>query len=187
MDLSGFQAAQHENVSASGPGSWKAKASDPVPKIKRGPRSAYTKASGKQLESLIEAFMNKGLSVDKAAKRANLPRSTAYRFIRRYLDNPDTGLSEMLESTPKRKKPERHLTQEHTEFILSLIASQATLTVESIHKALKEKFQGLAVSKSTIYTHIWKECRLSLKRIVKIPQSRIGSSVIDERFNWVDA
>ncbi|KAG0330742.1 hypothetical protein BG004_002004 [Podila humilis] len=37
------------------------KSSDQVPKIKRSPRSAFTKASEKQHELLMDAFMNKGL------------------------------------------------------------------------------------------------------------------------------
>ncbi|KAF9159411.1 hypothetical protein DFQ26_006580, partial [Actinomortierella ambigua] len=91
----------------------------------------------------------------------------------------------MLKNASRSRKPENQLTQEHTEFILSLVTSQATLTVKSIiHQVLKGRFHDFSVSESKVYTHMQRKYRLSFKRIVKIIQN---TDVIVERCSWVAA
>ncbi|KAF9966602.1 hypothetical protein BGZ73_000950, partial [Actinomortierella ambigua] len=115
--------ASHSNLSEE-------RTSDHAPILKHRVRTVYAKASERQLESLIEVYMNRGLSIRQAAQQVGLPTATAFRYIQKYSDDPNATLSEMLGSVHKTRKPGRQLTQEHTEFILSLIDDQATLTVE---------------------------------------------------------
>ncbi|KAF9148340.1 hypothetical protein DFQ26_002415, partial [Actinomortierella ambigua] len=158
MDLGDFHSVQQAQVQSalsvgsgsSADGSHESASNtvpDPAPKPKRGPRAAYTKVSEKQLESLIGAFMNMNLTIDQAAKHANLSKSTAYRFLQKYQGDPDAELSELLMRAPTTtRRPDKKLTQEHTEFILTLVESQPLITVEGIHEALIKRFPELSVS-----------------------------------------
>jgi hypothetical protein len=108
-------------------------------------------------------------SVPKCAKACMIPRSTEYEL--RDLWNESDGTVDPGGCKKKNPKSEdekkvrkaRKLDEEYTDFIVSLIDADPTITLELLKEELVVKFQNLIISVSGLHKHVSLKCALSPK------------------------
>lgn len=76
------------------------------------------------------------------------------------------------------------LSQKHMDFMKSLVAEDASITLDIMLKSLRTHFSDLEVSATTVHNFATKVCKLSLKRISKWPARRSLEDIKDQRYEW---
>ncbi|KAG0755266.1 hypothetical protein G6F24_011945 [Rhizopus arrhizus] len=114
--------------------------------------------------------LKEGCLVPEAAKKASIPRSTAYR---------------MWNEFNERDGP-RILIEEHTQLLIKYIDSNAAPTVDLAHDELCKAFPGLRSSVNAVYKHMRTKCNLSLKRAEILCEERDSDTTIRKRKLYIE-
>ncbi|KAL1931697.1 hypothetical protein VTP01DRAFT_9840 [Rhizomucor pusillus] len=143
-------------------------------------KRAYTLYSDQDKVRFFKLMFDKVLSASAAAKQLGIHVRTAQRWAIQYEKDPDSIFK-------KRKKNgcPRILTEEHKKVILEYVGENPSVVLEQLMERLHQKFEGLKVSKSTLYEFVKTQCNLTLKKARFQPVDRNSEAKIQERLDWV--
>ncbi|ORE12625.1 hypothetical protein BCV71DRAFT_280559 [Rhizopus microsporus] len=116
-----------------------------------------------------------GLSLRKAAAQLSIPHSTAQSWKKKY---------EMGEDVLKEKKEAGRpaiLNEEHQKYLLDLVDDNPFLVLDQMMESLTSQFEGLEISKTSLYNFVKKECKISVKRAYFYLQNRNSLEKLRER------
>ncbi|KAI7861277.1 hypothetical protein BDF14DRAFT_1739780 [Spinellus fusiger] len=85
-----------------------------------------------------------------------------------------------------KKKVGRHkiLSDEHKVFLLQKYGDDPQATVQETMESLISQFEGLKVSKTTVYEFMTKDCALTMKKAHFEPKERNSDQSIKKRYDW---
>lgn len=78
------------------------------------------------------------------------------------------------------------LIEEHTQFLIKYIDSNAASTVDLAHDELCRAFPGLKISVNAVYKHMRMKCNLSLKRAEILREERDSDTIIRKRKLYIE-
>jgi len=81
---------------------------------------------------------------------------------------------------------EGKLTEAHTQFLIDYIDKHPTSILEDIRQKLCGTFTGLSISVSALHRQLVQKCRLTLKKLEKLPAARNADRVINLRKEKVE-
>ncbi|KAI7876057.1 hypothetical protein K492DRAFT_115921, partial [Lichtheimia hyalospora FSU 10163] len=111
--------------------------------MKRGP---YKQHSNSDKEKMFFLIYKKGMTTGKAAAQLQIPRRTAYNWVKRDQEDPSD------EVQPKKTKGSRKaiLTEIHEQHIISFVDDNPSAPLDDMMASLTQQFEGLSVSKTTV-------------------------------------
>ncbi|GAB5585887.1 hypothetical protein Unana1_00787 [Umbelopsis nana] len=117
----------------------------------------YSKYSEHTRKLVIDYYVEKLCSAAAAGRHYNVERKTAQRWIKAFKEqqNRRLALAEDIDETSdndaaKQRGKQRILGQEHKDFLVNFIDDHPTAVLEQAMESLKEQFEGLTVSKSSL-------------------------------------
>ncbi|KAL1935749.1 hypothetical protein VTP01DRAFT_4889 [Rhizomucor pusillus] len=128
----------------------------------------------------FKLLFEKCLSASAAAKKLDTHVCTAQRWAKQYEKDPDS----IFEQRKKYGRP-RIVNEEHKRVILEHLDKNPSAVLEQLMERLLQRFEGLKVSKSTVYDFVRAQCNLSLKKARFQPVDRNSEDKIQERLDWV--
>ena len=143
-------------------------------------KRAYTLYTVQDKVRFFKLMFEKVMSVSAAAKQLGIHVRTAQRRAQMYKTDPDS-----IFIKHKKTGRSRILRDKHKQVILEYIDENLSAVWEQVMERLLQRFQGLRVSKSTIYNFVRIECNLSLKNAQLQPVDRNSEEKIQKRFDWV--
>ncbi|KAL1934729.1 hypothetical protein VTP01DRAFT_6911 [Rhizomucor pusillus] len=115
-----------------------------------------------------------------------LPRNSWISTFVRLKDGPSSMRIPIASSRSVKKNGRpRILGEEHKRVILEYVDKNPSAVLEQLMERLLQRFEGLKVSKSTVYDFVRKQCNLSLKKARFQPVDRNSGAKIQERLDWV--
>ena len=78
------------------------------------------------------------------------------------------------------------LFEEHTQFLIKYIDSNAASTVDLAHDELCKAFPGLRILVNAVYKHMRTKCNLSLKRAEILHEERDSDATIRKRKLYIE-
>ncbi|KAG1206726.1 hypothetical protein G6F35_011149 [Rhizopus arrhizus] len=123
----------------------------------------YKSYSLAQIAGFIHSLQKEGCLVPEAAKKASIPRSTAYRMWNEFNESG-----------------------KHTQFLIKYIDSNAASTVDLAHDELCKAFPGLRILVNAVYKHMRTKCNLSLKRAEILHEERDSDATIRKRKLYIE-
>src|ERR1700722_15719781 len=78
------------------------------------------------------------------------------------------------------------LTGAHTQFLIDYIKKHLNSILEDIRQKLCETFTGMCISVSALHRHLVQKCRVTLKKLEKLPAARNADRVINLRKEKVE-
>ncbi|KAG0170256.1 60S ribosomal protein L25 [Apophysomyces sp. BC1034] len=123
-------------------------------------KRVYTTYTDHDKERFFKLMIEKVLSASATAKQLGIHVRLAQRWALQYEKNPDSIFK-------KRKNPNRPciFNDGHNTFILEYIDENKSIVLEQLVERLLQRFEGLKVSKATLYRFVKNECNLSLKKL----------------------
>jgi transposase len=111
-----------------------------------------------------------GKTAKEAALLSGINIRTAQRYIKKYNDDEER----LLLVTGRKLRPWRKakLTEEHSQFLIYYIDEHPTAVLSDIRIALCEALPGLSISISALHRQLVQKCRLTLKKLQKLPAAR---------------
>jgi hypothetical protein len=85
----------------------------------------------------------------------------------------------------KKTGHKRILTEEHKQFLLKYIDENPSAVLIEVVESLVRNFEGLKVSRSTVYNFMTNQCNLSIKQAQFHPVERNSEEKIHQRYDWV--
>ncbi|KAL1931091.1 hypothetical protein VTP01DRAFT_10228 [Rhizomucor pusillus] len=143
-------------------------------------KRAYTLYTDQDKVRFFKLLFEKYLSASAAAKQLGIHVRTAQRWAKQYEKDPDS----IFEKRKKNGRP-RILSEEHKKVILGYIVENPSAILEQLMERLLQRFEGLKVSKSTVYDFVRTQCNLSRKKARFQPVDRNSEDEIQERLDWV--
>jgi transposase len=151
----------------------------------RSKRGSYDKISIQKREKAVEIYQNTiGISINKIAIQARLPKSTCYNIIKRY---EETG-SVMTKKRGGEKKGD--LDETHVAYLTRLLDEQDITTAKDLKTKMMEglgtttaDLSGLSVS--SIQRCIKANIGFSLKRKPRYPIQRNDEEILQKRYEFV--
>ena len=135
----------------------------------------YIKTDDATRRTLCEAIY-RGSILNEAALTLGIPKQTAQRIYKRYLD------FEGFAAKPRGGDKRSLLTQDHLEFIQEIIDGDATITLLAIQEQL-HAVTGLIVGITTIHNAI-AGFNYSFKRLTRRASASLTAERIEERRNY---
>jgi hypothetical protein len=131
----------------------------------------------------FEEFIQKKIELDKpytfVGNLVGIEERTAQRMWKGY---KEAGVPmEIPIKEMKKRGRKKILTDEHTAFIINYLDENPITTLDGLSKSLFKEFGGLKLANSTLYNHIQKECRYSLKRARKMMDKKNAEQTLDKR------
>ncbi|CEG71153.1 hypothetical protein RMATCC62417_06936 [Rhizopus microsporus] len=130
--------------------------------VERTTLRSNRKYTNSDKERFFFSMYEQGLSLRKAAAQLSIPHSTAQSWKKKY---------EMGEDVFKRKegsgRPQDRpaiLNEEHQKYLLDLVDDNPSLVLDQMMESLTSQFEGLEISKTSLYNFVKKECKISVKR-----------------------
>ncbi|KAG1046675.1 hypothetical protein G6F43_010849 [Rhizopus delemar] len=128
----------------------------------------------------FKLMFEKVLSASAAAKQLGIHVRSAQRWALQYEKDPD-GIFKKGKSSGR----PRILNDEHKRIILEWVDENPSIILEQLMEKLRQRFEGIQVSKTTLYRFMKNECNLSLKKAKFQPVDRNSEAKIQERFDWI--
>ena len=163
-----------------------------IPSIKNGPktvkkfkaRGSYRRYTTDQIEKLFDLVIEEGKTAKDAALITGINIRTAQHYIKRYNDDEERRL-------PTRRGNSRvahtsKLTEVHSQFLIDYIDKNPTSVLADIRQKLCDAFQGLSISISALHRHLVQKCKVTLKKLEKLPAARNTDRVIKLRKEKVE-
>ena len=148
-------------------------------------RGEYNRYSESQKQRFWQMVAEEGFSAYKAALLNDINLQTAYTWKKnwnRKIVDEQNGIFH----TPKKRGRKPLLTDEHREFLKNLVNEDATVTLAFLLEKLREAFDDVKASVSTIYNFITRICKFSLKRVSKWALRRSLDDVKEKRCEWAE-
>jgi transposase len=133
----------------------------------RGPSRPYT---AHQIEQLFDYVIEQGKTAKDAALLTGINIRTAQHYIKKY------NVDEERRLPVSGKKPgagrKAKLTESHSQFLIGCVDEHPEAVLSDIRRALCEAFPDLSIPISALHKHLVQKCRLTLKKLEKLPATR---------------
>ncbi|CAN3354855.1 Tc1/mariner-like transposase, DDE-like motif [Diutina catenulata] len=121
-------------------------------------RGRYVQPSPQQWDFFMYLMVDKGFSVNKAAKMCSIPKTTAYNWYNRFQTQGVVA--------SKKRGPKTKLTDEHMEYLNDVFKENCTTTLSTCVELLRARF-GVEVCTTTIHRHIVERLNMTCKTVSK--------------------
>jgi transposase len=142
----------------------------------RGPYRRYTEH---QIEQLFDYVIEQGKTAKEAALLTGINVRTAQHYIKTYNDDDERRLPVSGRKPGAGRKPK--LTDDHSQFLISYADEHPTAILLDIRQALCAAFPEVSISISTLHRHLIEKCKVTLKKLEKIPAARNSERVLKLR------
>src|ERR1700731_4176229 len=136
----------------------------------RKPRGPYRRYAAHQIERLFYYVIEQGKTAKDAALLTGINIRTAQHYIKNYNDDEERRLP------VSGRKPgaglKAKLTDCHSQFLILYVDEHPTAVLSNIRTALYEAFPELSISISALHRHLIQKCKLTLKKLEKLPAAR---------------
>ncbi|KAL1936709.1 hypothetical protein VTP01DRAFT_843 [Rhizomucor pusillus] len=143
-------------------------------------KRTYTLYTDQDKVRFFKLMFEKVLSASAVAKQLGIHVCTAQRWAKQYELVPDS----IFVKRKKNGRP-RILGEEHKKVILEYVDENPSAVLEQLMERLLQRFEGLEVSKTTVYDFVRTQCNLSLKKARFQPVDRNSEAKVQERLDWV--
>lgn len=140
----------------------------------------YTVYTDQDKVRFFKLMFEKVLSASAAAKQLGIHVRSAQRWALQYEKDPD-GIFKKGKSSGR----PRILNDKHKRIILEWVDENPSIVLEQLMEKLRQRFEGIQMSKTTLYRFMKNECNLSLKKAKFQPVDRNSEAKIQERFDWI--
>ena len=145
----------------------------------RKPRGPYRRYTGHQIEQLFDYVIEQGKTAKEAALLTGINTRTAQHYIKTYNDDDERRLPISGRKPGAGRKPK--LTEAHSQLLMCYVDEHPTAVLSDIRRALCEAFPELSISISALHRHLVQQCKLTLKKLEKIPAARNSERVLKLR------
>jgi transposase len=146
---------------------------------KRKTRGPYRRYSAHQIEQLFDYVIEQGKTAKEAALLTGINIRTAQHYIKKYNDDEERRLPISGRKPGAGRKPK--LTEGHSQFLIGYVDERPTAVLSDIRRALREAFPEISISISALHRHLVQKCKLTLKKLEKIPAARNSERVLKLR------
>ena len=146
---------------------------------KRKPRGSYRRYTAHQIEQLFDYVIEQGKTAKDAALLTEINIRTAQHYIKRYNNDEERRLPVSGRKLGTGRKAK--LTEAHSRFLVQYVDEHPTAVLSDIRIALCEAFPGLSISISALHRHLVQKCKLTLKKLQKLPAARNSDRVLKLR------
>jgi transposase len=150
----------------------------------RKPRRPYRRYTAHQIEQLFDYVIEQGKTAKDAALLTGINIRTAQHYIRRYNDDEERRLPVSGRKPGAGRKAK--LTACHSHFLIGYDDEHPAAVLSDITRALCEAFPDLSISISTLHRHLVQKCKLTLKKLEKLPAARNSDRVLRLRMAKVE-
>src|ERR1700730_11306927 len=150
----------------------------------RKPRGPYRRYTAHQIEQLFDYVIEQGKTAKDAALLTGINIRTAQRYIRKYNDDEERRLPVSGRKPGAGRKAK--LTECHSQFLIGYVHEHPTAVFSDIRRALCEAFPDLSISISALHRHLVQKCKLTRKKLEKLPAARNSDRVIRLRREKVE-
>lgn len=110
-------------------------------------------------------MQEEGCVVSEAAKKANVSRSASYRMWNEFNESGGRDLPGFQKKKKHTHKQDNRgwlpiLREEHTQFLVNYIDSNAASTVDLAYDELCKAFPGLEISVNAVYKYVRTKCNI---------------------------
>ena len=147
-------------------------------------RGCYRRYTPDQIEKLFDLVIEEGKTAKEAALITGINIRTGQHYIRKYNDDEEKRLPGIHRKP--RVGSRGKLTEAHSQFLIEYIDKNPTSVLVDIKEKLCEAFQGLSISVSALHKHLVHKCKVTLKRLEKLPAARNTDRVISLRKEKVE-
>lgn len=148
-------------------------------------RGLYKNYSEYQKECFWQMVIEEGSSAYKAALSNNINLRTAYTWKKnwnRKIFEEQNGIFR----TPKKRGRKPLLTDEHKEFLNDLVVEDVNFTLDSLSKRLRDTFDDVNASNSTIYNFATRVCNFSFINNTNSGARGKLVEVNEKRYEWAN-
>lgn len=131
------------------------------------------------MEKLFDLVIEEGKTAKEAALITGIIIRTAQHYIKKYNDDEERCLPGGC-SNPRVRNLGK-LTDAHSHFLMEYIDMHPTAVLADIRDKLCQTFQGLSISISTLHRHLVQKCKVTLKKLEKLPAARSTERVLKLR------
>ncbi|OZJ01575.1 hypothetical protein BZG36_05605 [Bifiguratus adelaidae] len=142
-------------------------------------RGCYRRYTPDQVEKLFDLVIEEGKTAKEAALITGINIRTAQHYIKKYNDDEEKRLPSIHRKPRVGRRGK--LTEAHSQFLIEYIDKNPTSVLVDIKEKLCEAFQGLSISVSALHKHLVHKCKVTLKRLEKLPAARNTDRVISLR------
>jgi transposase len=150
----------------------------------RKPRGPYRRYTAHQIEQLFDYVIEQGKTAKDAALLTGINIRTAQHYIRKYNDDEERRLPVSGRKPGAGRKAK--LTECHSHFLICYVDEHPAAILSDIGRALCEAFPDLSISISALHRHLVQKCRLTLKKLEKLPAARNSDRVLRLRREKVE-
>lgn len=140
----------------------------------------YAVYSDEDKTRFFHLFFSNCLKASAAARQLGIHFRAAQRWVKRYYEDPESIFEKKNKSGRR-----RILGEENKQFLLNYIDGDPSAVVNEVVASLKQNFEGLNVSRRTVYNFMKTRCNLSIKQAQFHPVERNSEEKIQQRYNWV--
>jgi transposase len=133
----------------------------------RGPYRPYT---AHQIEQIFDYVIEQGKTAKDAALLTGINIRTAQHYIKKYNDDEERRLPVSSKKPGARRKAK--LIESHSQFLIGYVDEHPEAVLSDIRRALCEAFLDLSIPISALHKHLVQKCRLTLKKLEKLPATR---------------
>ena len=146
---------------------------------KRKKRGSYRRFTEHQIEQLFEYVIEQGKTAKDAALLTGINIRTAQHYIKKYNDDDERRLpiSGRKSGTGRKAK----LTDPHSQFLIHYVDEHPEAVLSDIRRTLCEAFPELSISISALHRRLVHKCKLTLKKLQKLPEARNSNRVLKLR------
>ena len=177
MDIDDM-ATQH--VPPTKTGSLTVTSGSPKEKVReRKTRGPYRRYTAHQIEQLFDYVIEQGKTAKDAALLTGINIRTAQNYIKGYNDDEERRLPINGRKLGAGRKTK--LTEVHSQFLIGYVDEHPTAILTDIRRNLCDAFTGLTISISALHRHLVEKCKLTVKKLEKLPAARNSDRVLKLR------
>jgi transposase len=156
-----------------------------APRVRaRKTRGPYRRYTAHQIEQLFDYVIEQGKTAKDAALLTGINIRTAQHYIKKYNDDEERRLPVSGKKPGAGRKAK--LIESHSQFLIGYVDEHPEAVLSDIRRALCEAFPDLSISISALHKHLVQKCRLTLKKLEKLPAARNSDRVIKLRRERVE-
>ena len=144
----------------------------------RNPRGKYTPHSSDIMKQSLYLKLC-GKSNKEISSILDVPEATIRDHYNRHQNRDGNA-----EPIRKKRSPSSKITEAGSQFLVQTITSANTLTLQQLQQQYFKKFD-LLLDPSTIYCHLVKKCRITIKRAHPYPERRTDEVTKDRRVAFI--
>jgi transposase len=125
------------------------------------------------------------MPANRAGQLAGINPRTAQDYVKKYREDQEQRVPVPGGDRSHSRGGNRKLFDEHTIFLIKFWDEKPSATLEEARQVLAIEFEGLDITLSGLRKHVIKHCRLTLKKLEKLPARRVSDDILDLRRKMV--